>query len=482
MRGPTVTTTTQEEVNAELEAWFPAEVRELPHGYENAPGEAEPPVEDEPSAWETGWEPDINVVKWCEPSEPEGGPDDNVVKWSEPEVTPTSWWMALRKDEPDIKDALDIMLKGRDCLEMNPPSLVSPATSRKYSMWSRRMEAEGASPDEMAPRYALKTAYVIRAAYIDEVLSKRLPEAMEAGRRAIMDMDPDGLVSAAQAVEEALGRLGRFPPDRTGKGGNSRHSTTASMVGFYEAARKRAVEIHGPGLELATANPRLSRRTILHRLPKGWRDRIWSAALASGFADHNKAPFAIMRLVGCRPQEIEDGIMLEVSGKKLSITVLYPAKSHHEKYGLGTRTHTMRIIGSQAKWLADYTTSHGGRIKVSVPRNRLLEISHELSKREFPAIRPPVVPYDFRHQYSADMKAMASRIFPDSPSEKVEFVARRMGHSATKSQWSYGTARQSGGAAETEADTVTFKDPSRKVRHYANKLADIKARTHGPSV
>lgn len=395
-----------------------------------------------------------------------------------------SWWMDLRQEDPDIRDAIGILLKGRETLALHPPSRTSPNTARKYAMWNRRMEEEGVGPDEMAPRYAKTTAYVIRAAFIDECLSRRLPDGLKAGRNAIQDMDPEALVEAAVTVRDALGRLERYPPDKQGERIRRKAADPTSVESFYAAARRRAVELHGPELELARANPNLSRRTILSRLPDGWRDSFWAAVRDSSLPDHAKAPFAIFRLLGCRPQEVEDGILVEAAGNKLSLTVLYPAKSHHEKYGLGTRTHTMRIIGTQARWLADYAMSHGGRIKIAVPRKRLLKTARAVSGRAFPGIHPPVVPYDFRHQFSADVKAHAAGLFPDSPSKRAEYVAERMGHSSCKSQRAYGTSKQAGGLGGVDIGTVTIKDPSRKVnlRHGGNRLSAFKTGGITPSV
>lgn len=509
MRGPTGPTTP--EPIPEWEIWFPPDEVKQPRDGREPPetweGEAQPP--------EGTHHPDVNVDigydDWAEALDDEiEAPANvvieksasafadvdieettlasaNVVKWSDDPDSPAqravlSWWSELSREDPDIVEAIGVLKRGRDTIGLHPPSLTSPNTARKYAMWTRRMEAEGVDPDELALRYAKKTAYVIRAAYIDDVLSRRLPDALKAGRDAVRGMDPDALLEAAASVKEALGRLEMYPPDRNGDRIRRKAIDPESVESFYQAARRRARELGGPDLELAVANPNMSRRTILSRLPDGWRDRFWETAREADMPDHHKAPFAILRLLGCRPQEIEDGIMLEVSGKKLSITVLYPAKSHHEKYGLGTRTHTMRIIGSQANWLADYTLGHGGRIKISVPRWQLLRDARRISMDTFPGIRPPIVPYDFRHQYSADIKAMASHIFKDSPALREEWVAERMGHSSGKSQRSYGTASQ-GGLGDVEVDNVTLRDPSRKVKLSGERpLAVFKARAATPSV
>lgn len=97
-----------------------------------------------------------------------------------------------------------------------------------------------------------------------------------------------------------------------------------------------------------------------------------------------------------------------------------------------------------------------------------------------PGLKAPVVPYDWRHQYSADLKDKAAEQFPDDAEAQQRYVAERMGQSSSSSQRSYGTSQQARGGVDP--DTVTFADPTRSVRVKPRPAPPSRTRTAGPRI
>ena len=304
-----------------------------------------------------------------------------------------------------------------------------------------------------------RSAYLYRAALVHDALNRRLPKAVDDGRKAAAGMDAEALLAAAEEAAEALAALERYPPDME-------HATIRSPdlagTSFYESARAGL-----PREALAPAKPGMSRRSVLGRFPEGWRRLIWKVA-----AGHRRIPLrhvaaiAVLTVAGLRPQEIHDGVFIDATDPlAVRLTVLKPAKSHSGRFGLGPRTHVIRAgrIADPAGWLHGYARRHGGSTVVTMRRRHLTRLVVALSRRAMPDVDPVACPYDYRHQFSADAKRAAREAFPGDSVAREAYVAERMGHSSAKSQRAYGTAAQSRGGA-VKADEVELHDPARKVR------------------
>lgn len=374
-----------------------------------------------------------------------------------------SFWEAvgLRAEMQSIKAAHDV-------LQTTPAKILSEGTLAEYRRALKRLD--GRLPAEMAPTSSKRTAYVYRAAVVHDLLTRRLPDAVTAGKRAVADMDVDALRDAATEAQTVLALLDEYPacPD----GGGERAEPNES---FYEVARKP--------MPKAVLRPRKgpSRKLRLNRFPKGdWRVLMWEAAMESRLSPSSIAALAVLTLVGFRPKELEGGILVRAGEKSVTMTLERPAKSHSGRYGLGPRTHRRFFVGSDklavvARWLNGFAEAAGGETVVRIGHRHLRRIIRDLSRRVFPDI-PHATPYDYRHQYSAEVKrAILEKLGSEGFEEqKAVFVAEHMGHGSTVSQRSYGTAGQSGKGAirkdkKKEAnpfgvDEVKLHDPRRRVR------------------
>jgi hypothetical protein len=388
--------------------------------------------------------------------EPQGTLADGLEAVSVDRAARDFWAAAARSDEA-VRAGMATLGRALAALRSAPRRSYAARTLTEYDRAMRRMQ--GRSPDDMAPECSKRSAYLYRAALVHDALNRRLPKAVDDGRKAAAGMDTVTLLAAAAEAAEALAVLERYPPDRE-------HATIRSPYlsgsSFYESARAGL-----PKEALAPAKPGMSRRSVLARFPDGWRRLIWKVA-----AGHRRIPLrhvaavAVLTLVGMRPQEIEHGVFVDSTDPlSVRLTVLKPAKSHGGRFGLGPRTHVLEPgrTADPGGWLHAYAKRHGGSTVVTMKRRHLARLVGALSRRAMPEVDPVACPYDYRHQFSADAKRIAREVFPTDPEARQAFVAESMGHGSAKSQRAYGTAAQSRGGA-VKANDVEILDPARAVR------------------
>jgi|GEM_PF-4298136 len=387
--------------------------------------------------------------------EPQGTLADGLEAVSVDRASKDFWAAAARSDEA-VRVGMSTLGKALAALRSAPRRSYAARTLKEYERAMKRMA--GWSPDDMAPGCSKRSAYLYRAAVVHDALNRRLPKAVDDGRRAAAGMDAGALLAAAGTAAEALAVLERYPPDREH---TTIRSPDLSGTSFYESARAGL-----PKEALAPAKPGMSRRSVLARFPEGWRKLIWKVA-----AGHRRIPLrhvaavAVLTVAGLRPQEIHDGIFIDATNAfEVRLTVLKPAKGHGGRYGLGPRTHVLEpnAHDDPASWLHTYAKRHGGSTIVTMKRRHLARLVGALSRRAMPSVDPVACPYDYRHQASADVKLAARQAFPDDAAARQVYVAERMGHSAAKSQRAYGTAAQSRGGLR--ADKVEIMDPTRRVK------------------
>lgn len=363
-----------------------------------------------------------------------------------------AFWAANRD-----KAAFGKVIEARKLLERTPKRVLGDATLAEYRRAIKRLD--GRLPADMAPSSSRKAAYVYRAAFVHDLLHRRMPEAVDAGTEAIMGMDVAGVTEAAAEIAEVERLLAFYPPDP------DQQACRQGKKSFYDQVREESPE----GV-LAPADPGMSRRNRLGRFPKvdggDWRTLIWDKALEGRMRLRTLAALASLIVLGVRPKELAGGILVDASREaKVSCTVMKPAKSHFGRYGLDTREHEYGLDGEDAwtaiaVWLHAYAAASGGSVAVMIGERHLRRIVRVLSKRAMPRV-DPAVPYDFRHQYAADVKKAATE---RKAPKREEYVAKRMGHCSGKSQRAYGTAIRSGGGTTLWSnEEVRLSDPSRAV-------------------
>lgn len=363
-----------------------------------------------------------------------------------------AFWAANRD-----RTAFSKVVEARKLLDGTPRRVLGEETLTEYRRAMKRLD--GRLPADMAPSSSRKAAYVYRAAFVHDLLHRRLPEAVDAGSKAIVDMDVAGVAEAAAEIAEVERLLALYPPDPEQK------ACRQGRKSFYDEVRKESADS-----VLAPADPGMTRRNRIGRFPKveggDWRTLIWDKALEGRMRLRTLAALASLIVLGVRPKELAEGIAVDASREaKVACTVLKPAKSHFGRYGLDTREHEYGLDGEDpwtaiARWLHAYAAASGGGVTVRIGERHLRRIVRVLSLRAMPRV-DPAVPYDFRHQYAADVKKAATEL---KAAKREEYVAKRMGHCSGKSQRAYGTASRSGGGRTLWAnEEVTLSDPSRAV-------------------
>lgn len=172
-------------------------------------------------------------------------------------------------------------------------------------------------------------------------------------------------------------------------------------------------------------------RPKLGRLPKDWKERMWSRMATGKYAD----AVAVAAVAGVRPAELEKGVTVAWHGGKL-VFLVYGAKVT-EKNGQPQRSFTVASDSPMANHLK--RLAGAGPIKVRVESaKKLCSAFSKASALEFARFSAPPSIYALRHEFCAEAKGSLSAVE----------VAQVMGHASTASQQHYGMKQQGGGGVD----------------------------------
>lgn len=184
-------------------------------------------------------------------------------------------------------------------------------------------------------------------------------------------------------------------------------------------------------------------RPKLGRLPKEWKERMWSRMATGKYAD----AVAVAAVAGVRPAELEKGVTVAWHGGKL-VFLVYGAKVT-EKNGQPQRSFTVAAGSPMADHLK--RLAGAGPIKVRVESaKKLCTAFRKASALEFERFNSPPSIYALRHEFCAEAKGSLGAVE----------VAQVMGHASTASQQHYGTKQQGSGGL----DISPTGKPNRAVR------------------
>jgi len=148
---------------------------------------------------------------------------------------------------------------------------------------------------------------------------------------------------------------------------------------------------------------------------------------------------AVSLLSGCRPAEIEAGVVVKKDENGNLVLTIRGAKLS-EIRGQETRNLVISPDHFAARHLLAQINDSAPEITVSSNAKAFSDATRQAGKRAFPRLRVGVSPYSIRHAVASQLKA--SGIDADA-------VAMTLGHAATASQSAYGRAHHGnrGGAA-----------------------------------
>lgn len=177
----------------------------------------------------------------------------------------------------------------------------------------------------------------------------------------------------------------------------------------------------------APTKARASKRGSLPRADD-WQARIYDAATPS-----QRASVALMWATGCRPAEIEMGVLIDrvkYKGDKIGLRVTIRGAKVSEHSGQPTR---FILIDAEAPSGRALIQQMDGKVRLEVQR-KATRINKDFEKIRLKT-GLKVAPYSLRHQFSANLKAEWG---PDA----ADRIALAMGHAVTRSQSRYGSVRQ----------------------------------------
>lgn len=226
-------------------------------------------------------------------------------------------------------------------------------------------------------------------------------------------------------------------------------------------AKQEPLEVDGVGLH--------GKRNTMSRLPKDWRERIFSAAVGRKKTRPSRLPeaLAILWATGLRPAELEKGVQYGIHKGQLvfQITGAKVGKIDNGDgvYERGIEKRVLFInpkLNAATKYLFDNLNGLDGAKssfkynKTSI-RNRVNELGREiLSKLKDP---PSISPYSFRHAMGADLKSCDA--LTDIQRAQV------MGHLSVESLESYGRRRRGGGGVSPVLAVQSSAQPHGEFSH-----------------
>ncbi len=199
------------------------------------------------------------------------------------------------------------------------------------------------------------------------------------------------------------------------------------------------------------AQKKLSKRYGLTKLADGWREQIF----ASIISDRLKIAVAILSASGCRPSELERGVVVQLKAGQLYIGI------HGSKVDEATgRGQPLRLvqIDTRNPWgeflLGQATKSEHNGIIAQYDAGSISQRLREKSKQLWPKKRPLISAYTYRHFIAKSMKESGLN---------ADIIAKTLGHASDFSATAYG--RVGAGKKCGGAHGVISASASNPVRH-----------------
>lgn len=174
--------------------------------------------------------------------------------------------------------------------------------------------------------------------------------------------------------------------------------------------------------------PRLSKKYTLSKLDPLWREKIF----ASLHSERLKLAIAILSATGCRPAELEHGVLVRVHDNSLSIGI--QGSKVNERTGRGQPLRLL-TVDSTTLWGEYLLNFAANKVKQAVlvryDAGGISQRLREKSREIWPRRTTLISAYSYRHFLG---KAMKEAAMPP------EIIAATLGHASDYSQSVYGRA------------------------------------------
>lgn len=285
---------------------------------------------------------------------------------------------------------------------------IRPSTVVEYEKVYARMLRDQQTPDDATSR----SGYFLRRAALMYVCANQ-------ARRALRERDKtsfgsDEWQSALTEIERLSSIFRTYPPDP-----ERQHHALGSNGRSWQEVRNEKI---AAGWKAECKSKRAGLSALLKR-PN------WSDSLFQAIAPNYRAAYAIARLTGARPAEIENGVAVVKTEQGLEI-IIKGAKIGQQR-GQPERVILVSADSIAAQYLAELTEGH--KVTIQCNAKRFCDAVRKAGKKAFPRMRTSISPYSLRHAVAASLKA--SGIDADG-------IAQVLGHRASRSQQVYGMCSQ----------------------------------------
>lgn len=204
---------------------------------------------------------------------------------------------------------------------------------------------------------------------------------------------------------------------------------------------------------------RETKRKNLWKLPENWRELLiermpnyWSAA-------------AVCALSGCRPAEIEAGVLVSIRGGVLKLRISGAKVGVNSGQEWRELSWKMPSENPLAIIVGGLALKNGGEILVKTASAKAFSSAmRHAGRRAFPGFSETITPYTMRHQVASDLKA----------ADLGDEISAALGHSAADTRGSYGSFEL--GHGSMAPDSV---EAARSIKH---KLFEPQKPRPGPSM
>jgi len=205
---------------------------------------------------------------------------------------------------------------------------------------------------------------------------------------------------------------------------------------------------------------RHGKKTSIAKLPKNWREQM-----ANQVHGQFRIPAIVALLTGCRPAEVEKGVLIERIDGALYATIKsakHTVKAGQEQRRFRIADHPVTNILMNAMSESDVTRNMM-LVKVS-HGNSLTTHLREAARKLWPWRKESITAYSARHAMAADCKkAIQNGADPD-------LASKVLGHIVDKTASYYGSTLQSGGVTVAPTDVVVPQKIKHKVRDRNNLI------------
>jgi len=178
-----------------------------------------------------------------------------------------------------------------------------------------------------------------------------------------------------------------------------------------------------------------SKKSTVRYLPERWQESILDSA-----SEQYKSIIAVLGLTGCRPEEFEKGIEMDLAPGLSSLTfTILGAKTHGGKYGQQWRKLTVNQDSDLFRFLVIKTVAAGGKLTVQGRAHAISEAVARLGKQMiYWDPRHKISAYSFRHTMKSNLRA---------DGYTAADIAQAMGHCSADTQRYYANPTKGSGGS-----------------------------------